>query len=98
MPTHHPHHRIKKNSPDYFDSAMSFIAVIRPLSMTPQVYQIYQYKDVSGISLVTWLISVATSVIWLLYGFHRKDKPIIFNSTMGAILCTAVATGVLLYR
>ena len=98
MPTHHPHHRIRKNNPDYFDSAMSLIAVLSPLSMTPQVYQIYQHKNVAGVSLTMWLISVATSIIWLLYGFHHKDKPIIFNSTMGAILCSAITLGVFLYR
>ncbi|OGD83085.1 hypothetical protein A2572_04980 [Candidatus Collierbacteria bacterium RIFOXYD1_FULL_40_9] len=77
---------------------MSLIAIISPLSMTPQVYQVYLHKNVTGISLSTWLLSAATSIIWLAYGFHRKDKPIIFNSTMGGILCTAIAAGVFLYK
>ncbi len=98
MPVHHPHHRVKKNNPDYFDSAMSFVAVLSPLSMTPQIYQIYQYKNADGVSLATWIISIATSLIWLLYGLHHKDKPIIFNSTMGVVLCSAIATGVFLYK
>lgn len=98
MPIHHPQHKIRKVNPDYIDSAMSLIAIVSPLTIIPQIIQIYQTKDVEGISLITWVFSVLTSLTWIIYGFHHKDKPIIFNSIMGAVFCSLIAFGVLLYR
>ncbi len=98
MPIHHPQHRIRKVNPDYIDSVMSVVAVISPLAIIPQIVQIYQTKDVEGISLVTWMFSVLTSIIWVVYGLHHKDKPIIFNSVMGAVFCSAIALGVIIYK
>ena len=98
MPIHHPHHRIRRHNPDYIDSAMSIVAVISPLAMLPQITQIYQTKDVDGVSLITWIFSVITSLIWVVYGFHHQDKPIIFNSIMGGTFCLLISLGVLLYR
>jgi uncharacterized protein with PQ loop repeat len=98
MPIHHPQHRIRKINPDYIDSAMSVIAIVSPLTIIPQIIQIYSTKDVDGISLITWIFSVITSVIWVVYGFHHKDKPIIFNSIMGAFFCFLIALGIIIYR
>ena len=77
---------------------MSVVAFIGPFAVTPQIFQIYQTKDVQGISLITWVVSVLTSVIWLAYGLHHKDKPIIFNSLLGTIFCSLIATGIYIYR
>jgi uncharacterized protein with PQ loop repeat len=98
MPIHHPQHRIKKVNPDYIDSVMSVVAIVSPLTIIPQIVQIYTTKDVEGISLITWIFSVITSTIWVVYGFHHKDKPIIFNSIMGAFFCSLIAIGVFVYR
>jgi uncharacterized protein with PQ loop repeat len=98
MPIHHPQHRIKKVNPDYIDSVMTVVAVVSPLGIIPQIVQIYSTKDVEGISLITWIFSVTTSIIWVVYGFHHKDKPIIFNSIMGAVFCGLIAFGVFIYR
>ena len=98
MPIHHPQHRIRKVNPDYIDSTMSLIAIISPLTIIPQITQIYQTKNVEGISLVTWIFSILTSIAWIIYGIHHKDKPILFNSLMGAFFCSLIALGVIIYR
>mgnify|MGYP001575541026 CR=1 len=98
MPFHHPQHRIRKVNPDYIDSAMSVIAIVSPLTIIPQITQIYQTKDVEGISLTTWIFSFLTSITWIIYGLHHKDKPIIFNSIMGTVFCFLIALGVLIYQ
>jgi uncharacterized protein with PQ loop repeat len=98
MPIHHSLHKIKKTNTDYLDSTMSVVAFISPFAVTPQILQIYQTKDVQGISLVTWIISILSSVIWLAYGLHHKDKPIIFNSILGTLFCSMITVGILIYR
>lgn len=98
MPINHPQHRIRKVNPDYIDSVMSVVAVISPLTLVPQIIQIFQTKDVEGISLITWFFSIITSIIWVVYGFHHKDKPIIFNSVMGTVFCILIVLGIFIYR
>jgi uncharacterized protein with PQ loop repeat len=77
---------------------MSIIAIVSPLTIVPQVVQIFQTKDVVGVSLSTWAFSAATSAIWVIYGLHHRDKPIIFNSVLGVLFCGLIAIGVLIYR
>jgi len=98
MPHHPALHRIKKAKPDYIDSTMSVIAVLSPLTTLPQIIQIFQTKNVEGISLITWTFSIITSSIWLAYGLHHKDKPVIFNSLIGGTFCSLITIGILLYR
>ena len=77
---------------------MSVIAIVSPLTIVPQITQIYQTKDVDGVSLITWIFSFLTSLIWIVYGLHHQDKPIIFNSIMGGTFCLLISIGILLYR
>lgn len=98
MPVHHPQHRLKKVKPDYIDIAMSVIAIVSPLTIIPQIVQVFQTHDVEGVSFSTWIFSAITSFTWVIYGLHHKDKPIIFNSVMGTVFCSAIALGVIIYR
>lgn len=98
MTFHHAVHKVNKKNPDTIDSIMSVIAILSPLSVLPQIIQIFSTKDVSGISLSTWIISIATSVAWLTYGFHHKDKIVVLNSCIGGTLCILIAAGVVIYR
>ncbi len=98
MPNHHPLHKIKKVKNSSIDHVISVIAIISPFSLTPQIIQIFTTKNVEGISLITWLISIAISFIWLAYGMRHKESPIITNSALGILLSSLVTFGILLYR
>jgi MtN3 and saliva related transmembrane protein len=59
-------------------------------SFVPQVWQIWKTRDVSAISLPTYLIITFGLSLWLLYGILKGDLPLIVaNSTM-TVLTAAI--------
>ncbi|MGB4812255.1 MAG: SemiSWEET transporter [Methylophilaceae bacterium] len=58
-------------------------------SQIPQVIRTYKTRDVSGISLSTYVIITIGLLLWLTYGIIKNDLPLIVaNSTM--VLLTIV--------
>lgn len=52
-------------------------------SQIPQVIRTYKTRDVSGISLSTYVIITIGLLLWLTYGIIKNDLPLIVaNSTM----------------
>jgi MtN3 and saliva related transmembrane protein len=60
-------------------------------SFVPQVISTYKTRDVSGISLPTYLIITIGLALWLAYGLLKNDLPLIVaNAVM--VLLTATIT------
>lgn len=60
-------------------------------SQIPQVIRTYKTRDVSGISLSTYVIITIGLLLWLTYGIIKNDLPLIVaNSTM-VLLTFAIA-------
>ncbi|HOY69974.1 MAG TPA: SemiSWEET transporter [Methylotenera sp.] len=60
-------------------------------SQIPQVIRTYKTRDVSGISLSTYVIITIGLLLWLTYGLMKNDLPLIVaNSTM-VLLTIAIA-------
>lgn len=60
-------------------------------SQIPQVIRTYKTRDVSGISLSTYVIITIGLLLWLTYGIIKNDLPLIVaNSTM-VLLTIAIA-------
>ena len=52
-------------------------------SQIPQVYRTYKTRDVSSISLSTYVIITIGLLLWLTYGLIKQDLPLIVaNCTM----------------
>jgi len=52
-------------------------------SFAPQIWQTWKTRDVSGMSLSTYLILTLGVSLWLLYGILKGDLPLIVaNTTM----------------
>ena len=66
-------------------------SVFTTSSQIPQVIRTYKTRDVSGISLSTYVIITIGLLLWLTYGIIKNDLPLIVaNSTM-VILTIAIA-------
>ena len=60
-------------------------------SQVPQLIRTYKTRDVSGISLYTYVIITVGLLLWLTYGLIKQDLPLIVaNSTM--VLLTIAIT------
>jgi uncharacterized protein with PQ loop repeat len=73
------------------------VAIIEPLTTVPQIYQIWSTHSAAGVSTLTWAGDVVAAIIWLIYGFVQKDKPLIISSALWMIAEGTVVYGTLLY-
>ena len=70
-------------------------ALIGPMSVIPQVAEIW-FVDHSahGVSLITWTSFTLLSLVWLVYGLQRRDRPLIISNALwllGEIIVVAGA-------
>lgn len=59
-------------------------------SFIPQVITTYKTRDVSGISLSSYLIITIGLAIWLVYGLLKHDLPLIVANSMMVVLTAAI--------
>ena len=94
-------HPVHKKHTSIFHRALNavimVVATASPLITVPQLADIYIKKTASGVSSITWLAYIFTSVIWLYYGIIHREKVIIINGILGVILGALIYTGTLLY-
>lgn len=60
-------------------------------SFVPQVWQVWKTRDVSAISLPTYVIITIGLALWLAYGILRSDLPLIVANSVMVFLTGAIA-------
>ncbi len=60
-------------------------------SFVPQVWHIWKTRDVSAISLPTYVIITIGLALWLAYGILRSDLPLIVANSVMVFLTGAIA-------
>lgn len=59
-------------------------------SFVPQVWRTWKSRDVSGISLPTYLIITIGLALWLVYGVLKDDLPLIVANAAMVLLTGAI--------
>ena len=59
-------------------------------SFIPQVWRTWKTRDVSGISLSTYLIISVGLILWLIYGWLKGDLPLMIANSMMVVLTGAI--------
>ena len=59
-------------------------------SFVPQVWRTWKTRDVSGISLVSYLVITVGLALWLIYGWVRGDLPLIVANSVMVVLTGAI--------
>lgn len=59
-------------------------------SFIPQVWTIWRTRDVSGISLPTYIIITIGLFLWLLYGVFKGDMPLIVANSVMVVLTSLI--------
>ena len=59
-------------------------------SFVPQVVRTWRTRDVSGISLPTYLIITVGLALWLVYGLLRGDLPLTVANAVMVVLTGAI--------
>lgn len=71
--------------------------LVGPISTIPQVVIIFANKSATDVSMLSWVLYTATTVIFLLYSIIHRVKPMIINSLLWLLADIAVIIGVILY-
>ncbi|PWU22969.1 hypothetical protein C5B42_04490 [Candidatus Cerribacteria bacterium 'Amazon FNV 2010 28 9'] len=95
---HGLHHIIKKKKKNTYDKFMYGFAMLTPLSVLPQIQQIFIHHSVGGVSLATWTVFEGSSLLWLVYGLKHKAHAIVVNNVVSFLLQGVVLAGIFLYR
>lgn len=66
-------------------------------SFIPQVWTTWKTKDVSGISLPTYLIITVGLFLWLVYGILKGDMPLIVANSVMVVLTAAISAMKIIY-
>jgi len=64
----------------------------------PQLIKILKTKKVDDISLGMFCMILLAQVIWLYYGFHIHDVPVIFTNALGMIFSITIIGLICKYR
>lgn len=59
-------------------------------SFVPQVWRTWKTRDVSGISLPTYVIITIGLGLWLVYGWLRGDMPLMVANAVMVVLTAAI--------
>lgn len=81
----------------YLDYAVYFMGVLAPLMTFAQVFDIWLRRDASGVSWQTWMTYLFSSIIWCLYGFAHREKPIIISNILYVIGTTLIVIGIMIF-
>lgn len=105
-PIHHISLRKRKKlepypSPDMrvriMDKLIIVVGVLSPLMTVPQIYDIYVFKNASGVSTISWFSYTIFSVVWVIYGIMHKEKAIILSQSIWIVMGAAVWLGAYIY-
>lgn len=66
-------------------------------SFAPQAWRIWRTRDVSGISLLTYIILTLGLVQWLIYGLLKGDLPLVVANSVMVVLTTAITCMKIMY-
>lgn len=58
----------------------TFVGVVAPFNIVPQIITIFKAKSVANVSLLTYLIVIATQFVWLVYGIKLSLRPLVISS------------------
>lgn len=86
------------NRNTFLEQIMLVVAVIEPFSSVPQLILLYNKQNAESLSLLSSILYLSTSCLWLAYALKIRSKPLIASSGLWAISETLLVTGILLYK
>ena len=88
---------ITKKDKRFIDKAAYVVGILMPLSTLPQVIQVFTSRDVTGLSMLTWVMYLVLTSLFLIYALVDKIKPLIFTQATWVIIDAMMIAGILVY-
>jgi uncharacterized protein with PQ loop repeat len=74
------------------------LSIFTMLMTIPQVLTIWVGHRAAGVSMLSWGAYLVSAVVWLWYGFQKRDKNIYLPCIGWILLDSAVIVGASIYR
>jgi len=97
------HSQYKKKHPKpkgfgkYIETAAYIAGILGPIMTIPQAWKIFAEKSAEGVSLISWGSYILFAFVWLAYGIHHKEKPLIITMLLWIIIEIVIVTGIIIY-
>lgn len=88
----HPNKRIR-----FLDNVCLVFSVLMPATTIPQIWKIFRYQRVEGLSLEMWILYTIGVIPFLIYGIVHKEKPLIVLNVLWLIAQIIIIVGILMY-
>ena len=80
-----------------FANIVTLVGSLGHLASYIQAYKIFLLRSAYAISLLAVFISLASMIVWLIYGLARHIKPLIYANIFGIIGTLLIAAGAFYY-
>ncbi|MFH1621436.1 MAG: PQ-loop domain-containing transporter [Patescibacteria group bacterium] len=77
---HHPIDKIAKIN-----------ALLSGIALYPQLFKIIFTADVTGFSLLTYILIALNSLVWIFYAVHRKLVPLLISSVLNLLAAFGIS-------
>lgn len=81
----------------FLDNICLVFSVLMPATTIPQIWRIFKYHQVDGLSLSMWILYSVGVIPFLIYGIVHKEKPLIVLNILWLLAQIVIITGILMY-
>lgn len=90
-----PHHTQKgkksyKTKPTGLDYIVDVAVFLAPASLVPQLLEIWQSNDTSGVSIITWLMTLLITIPLIIYDIKHGVPKLAFMHASIVIICLGI--------
>ncbi len=71
--------------------------VVNGFANLPQIYKIFKKKSAKDLSVVTYLVLTAGTIVWVLYGIEITNVPILVMNGLALFEFIIILLGIYLY-
>jgi MtN3 and saliva related transmembrane protein len=83
---------------DIFKIIATVGGVLVILSAIPQVFTLIRHKSAKDISLPMFITLFTANILWLIYGLHLKDTPLIYTNGLAGLIALTNVILIIKYR
>ena len=87
----------KRKKREIIDKTILTVAIVEPFFTLPQALIIFETKNASDISILTWVGFNIMTLIWIWYAINKKDKIVLIYQGLFFLFNSVVIIGALLY-
>ncbi len=91
------HYKTKKVNGYLIDKILYPLAIISPLFVLPQFYEVWFMRKTDGVSATSWFLMGIMSFLWLLHAVKHQDRMLLLNTAMMVMFNFSILLGIIIF-